>query len=141
MAAVARAAATRHRRSMDEQRARASIDGYIAAWNETDAARRGTLLAAAVSDDIRFVTPGTVVIGRDALDARMDDFQRRRPGQRAVLASAVEILRTGAFRYVGAVEGPGVASPTDVLDVGECDEHGRIRLLLTFPGAAPAERP
>lgn len=58
------------------------------------------------------------------------DFQARRPGRRAVLASAIDV-QGGVFRYVGIVEdAPGARA-------GECDEASRIRVLLTFVGVGP----
>lgn len=68
-------------------------------------------------------------------DALIADFQQRRPGERAVLSSAIDI-QGNVFRYVGVVEGSATARGGEAFDAGACDEDGRIRLLLTFVGAA-----
>ena len=118
---------------MNEARIRASIEAYVAAWNEHDAAQRTRIIEQACAEDMLMRTPSKRIQGRRELDARIADFQERRPGERAVLSSAIDV-QGNAFRYVGRVEGAMVDRP-DALDVGECDEHGRIRILLTFVGA------
>jgi hypothetical protein len=123
---------------MIEARIRASIEAYIAAWNEHDAAQRMRLIEQACAADLLMRTPGKRIDGRAQLDALIADFQQRRPGERAVLSSAVDI-QGHVFRYAGVVEGSTVARG-DILDAGECDEDGRIRLLLTFVGAALPSR-
>lgn len=79
-------------------------------------------------------TPGKRIEGRAALDALIADFQQRRPGERAVLSSAIDI-QGHVFRYAGIVEG-STGARGDTLDTGECDDEGRICLLLTFVGVA-----
>jgi len=123
---------------MNEARIRASIEAYVAAWNERDAAQRIRLIEQACAEDLLMRTPGKRIDGRGELDALIADFQRRRPGERAVLSSAIDI-QGHVFRYSGVVEGGAIARG-DTLDVGECDEDGRIRLLLTFVGAALPSR-
>ncbi len=118
---------------MNENRVRSSIDAYIAAWNEHDREARARLLERACADDFRLLTPGRCIRGRAGLDALMADFQRRRPGDRARLTSAVEINES-TFRFVGVVDRVDGA-PLDNLDAGEHDAEGRIVLILTFPGA------
>src|SRR5262249_48945912 len=105
---------------------------YIAAWNERDATRRMRLLEQACADDLVLRTSGRRVGGRAELDAMIAAFQRRCPGDRAVLSSPIDV-QGNLFRYTGIVEGPTVG---DAFDAGECDDDGRIRVLLTFVGAA-----
>ncbi|MFO0668103.1 MAG: hypothetical protein U0235_00560 [Polyangiaceae bacterium] len=90
---------------MSADRIRASIEAYIAAWNEPDSASRAQLLERACADDLVVRTGGKRMIGRGELDALIVDFQRRRPGNRAVLASVVDV-QGGLFRYAGVVEAP-----------------------------------
>jgi len=120
-------------RLMIETRIRANIEAYIAAWNEPDGERRLRLLEQACADDVVLRTPGRRIAGRAELDAMMADFQRRRPGERAVLSSAIDVQGL-LFRHAGKVEGASVARGEN-FDAGECDEDGRIRLLLTFTGS------
>jgi hypothetical protein len=120
---------------MNESRIRASIEAYVAAWNELDSARRMQLIERACAEDLLLRTPGKRIDGRVALDALIAAFQKRRPGERAVFSSAIDI-QGHVFRYTGIVEGSPVAGGADNFDAGECDDEGRIRLLLTFVGAA-----
>lgn len=119
-------------------RIRASIEAYVAAWNEHDAAQRMRLIEQACAEDLVMRTPGKRIEGRRELDALIADFQERRPGERAVLSSAIDI-QGNVFRYAGMVEGSASARG-DTLDTGESDDDGRIRLLLTFVGAALPSR-
>jgi hypothetical protein len=124
---------------MNAVRIRSSIEAYVAAWNEHDADKRRALIEEACSEDLRIVAPNQVVAGRGELDALIADFHRRRPGDRGFLSSCVEIHHH-AFRFAARIEGSSVAEPVEMLDAGECDADGRIRLILSFVGAAPPLR-
>jgi hypothetical protein len=119
---------------MIEARIRASIEAFVAAWNERDAAQRMRLIEHACAEELVMRTPGRRIEGRRELDALIADFQQRRPGERAVLSSAIDVQGL-LFRYAGIVEGSTIARG-DTLDAGEADDDGRIRVLLTFVGAA-----
>jgi hypothetical protein len=121
---------------MSAERIRSSIEAYVAAWNEDDADKRRALIEEACSEDLRIVAPSQVVIGRAALDALIVDFHHRRPGDRGFLSSSIEIHHQ-AFRFAAKIEGSSVAAPVEMLDAGECDVDGKIRLILSFVGAAP----
>jgi hypothetical protein len=118
---------------MIEARIRASIDSFVAAWNERDAAQRMRLLERACTEDVLMRTSGRRVTGRGELDALIADFQQRRPGARAAFSSGVDV-QGNLFRYSGIVEGPASDGGGEALDAGECDEDGRIRLVLSFVG-------
>lgn len=120
---------------MSEARIRASIEAYVAAWNEPDASQRMRLIEHACAEDLHMRTPGKPINGRSELDALMADFQKRRPGERAVFASPIDV-QGRIFRFVGTVEGASVARGEN-FDAGESDEDGRIRVLFTFVGAKP----
>ena len=109
----------------------ASARGFIvAAWNEHDPVKRRQLIGAACTEDVALRTPGRRIHGREQLDALIADFQTRRPEARAAFTSPIDIQGT-IFRYTGIVEG----TTATTLDTGECDDEGRIRVLLTFVGA------
>jgi hypothetical protein len=119
---------------------REAIDTYVAAWNEKDPVQRAALIERCCSDELRIVAPGMVVRGRTELDALIVDFHRRRPGDRGYLSSELDV-HGGVFRFAAMIEGSTVAAPVEMLDVGECDDHGRIRLIFSFVGAAPPGKP
>jgi hypothetical protein len=112
---------------------RGSIEAFIAAWNETDPAKRMALIERGCAEDVALRTPGRKVDGRAQLDALITDYQKRRPGERAALSSTIDI-QGNIFRYTGVIEGAAVPRG-DTLDTGECDDDGRIRVLLTFVGS------
>ena len=128
-------ASTDYTRAMTEARIRASIDAYVSAWNEHDPAQRLRLIEQGCAADLLMRTSGRRIDGRAQLDALIADFQARQPHARAVFASAVDV-QGNIFRYAGIVEGPTTAAGATALDAGECDDEGRIRILLTFVGAA-----
>lgn len=121
---------------MGEPHIRASVEAYIAAWNEKDASARRRLLERSCAEDVVLRTSGRRCVGRAELDALVDEFQRRRPGDRAVLVGDVDV-QGHLFRLVGVVESATGARSGESFDAGECDDEGRIRLLLTFAGTLP----
>ena len=121
---------------MSETGIRASIEAFVAAWNERDATRRAERLEQACVADVHFRTSGRAVHGRSELDALIADFQRRMPGARAVFASAIDV-QGRLFRYAGAVEDANGARIGEAFDAGECDDDGKIRVFFTFVGTLP----
>ena len=121
---------------MSEARIRASVEGYIAAWNERDGARRLRLIEQSCAPDLLLCTARRRARGRDQLDAMIADFQKRFPEGRAVLTSTVDV-QGNLVRYAGVGEGvPNAPANGEALDTAECDDEGRIRILLTFVGEA-----
>jgi hypothetical protein len=116
-------------------RIRSSIEAYVAAWNEHDAGQRARLIEQACAENLRMRTPGKLIEGRTELEALIADFQRRHPGKRAVLSSAIDV-QGNVFRYAGIVEGSAIARGGETLEAGECADDGRICLLLSFVGTA-----
>ncbi|AGU48795.1 snoaL-like domain-containing protein [Variovorax paradoxus B4] len=55
---------------------------YIAAWNETDAARRAELIAAAWTADAHYVDPLAQASGREQIGALIGAVHQRYPGFR-----------------------------------------------------------
>ncbi len=119
---------------MSEARIRASVEAFVAAWNERDAEARMRLIERGCAEDVVMRTSGRRVEGHGELDALIADFQARHPGARAVLASAVDV-QGRLFRYAGVVGGPTEARGATTLDTGACDDEGKICVLLTFVGA------
>jgi hypothetical protein len=91
---------------MDDDRIRASIDGFVAAWNERDARERSRLIERSCAPEILLVTSGRHVRGREQLESMIVDFQARCPALRAAFSSAVDV-QGSLFRYTGIVEGTG----------------------------------
>ncbi len=66
------------------------VDRYIAAWNETDPARRRELLSGALTADGRYLDPLGRAEGRDAIDGMMGAVQQQFPGFRFHRTSDVD---------------------------------------------------
>ncbi|HTQ12885.1 MAG TPA: nuclear transport factor 2 family protein [Rhizomicrobium sp.] len=116
--------------------ARQAVESYIAAWNENDPARIGALLEDCMAADCELASGQHAVSGRDALVAFVTAFRKARPGDRAVLTSAVETV--GArFRFTGCGVDAEGRLYGEVMDVGELDAAGRIKWLTTFETPSP----
>ncbi len=71
----------------------ALIDRYIAAWNETDPARRRELIASVFTDDADYLDPLTHVCGHDCIAAVIAGAQQRFPGHRISRHGEVDVLQ------------------------------------------------
>jgi hypothetical protein len=112
-----------------------AVASYTAAWTERDPARRADLLASAVTDDVRVVIGAgrREIRGRAALEAEIVDFHRRAPPVRVHMTSGVDV-QGSLCRFTGVVIGPDGQIGPEASDACECDDSGRIRLVLTFAG-------
>lgn len=70
--------------------AAAVAERYLAAWNETDMAKRDALIAATWTTDGHYVDPVFDVTGRAAISAMMAGFQDAYPGHQFSLVGDVE---------------------------------------------------
>ena len=113
---------------------------YVAAWQESDAAARTRLIDACFAVDGRIVSPGTVIRGRAALAATIDDFFSDPRGLSARLVSASE-AQGPIFRFSTVVQDRDGRVVFDGFDAAEVDADGRIAVLLAFGGAPPAPLP
>jgi hypothetical protein len=115
-----------------------AVASLAAAWGERDPARRAEFLASAVADDVRMVMGAgkREIRGRAAFEAEIVGFQRRVPVVRVRVTSPIDV-QGNLCRFTGVVEGPQGPIGPEAWDACECDTSGRIRLLLTFSGAAP----
>ncbi|HEY2070037.1 MAG TPA: nuclear transport factor 2 family protein [Rhizomicrobium sp.] len=116
--------------------ARQAVEAYFAAWNERDAGRIASLLAAAVAEDAVLTASYHSVTGRAALADFIIEFRRARPDDHAVLTSQVETIGN-FFRFTGRGEQPDGTVYSEVMDMGELDSEGRIKRLSTFDTLLP----
>ena len=65
-------------------------DRYIAVWNETDPARRRTLLAEGWAESATYVDPLMAAEGLEQIGALIGTLQERFPGFRFKLSSVVD---------------------------------------------------
>jgi hypothetical protein len=69
----------------------ALIDRYIAVWNETDAERRQTLVAATFAADATYLDPVMQGDGHAGIDGMIAGAQARFPGHRFSRSGAVDL--------------------------------------------------
>jgi hypothetical protein len=109
------------------------IDGYCAAWNESDGEVRRALLADVWSGDGVYCDPTGRIEGRDAVAKHIDGFQERMVGHRIDATSWVDDHH-GWFRFSWRIVGPDGGEALEGFDVGERDDDGRISRIVGFFG-------
>jgi hypothetical protein len=118
----------------------ATVDAYLAMWNEPDEARRADLIATAWTEDGRYVDPVQEAEGHTALSAMVAAIHERFPGQRFRRLSGVDVHHDQVrFAWeLGAPDGPVTVAG---IDVGALAGDGRLRSISGFFGDPPAEDP
>ena len=108
------------------------VDGYIAAWNETDADRRRALVADAFTDDASYVDPLMTGEGTDGIAAMIGGAQQQFPGHRFELSAGPDAHHDRvrfAWTLVGGENGSAVAAGVDFATVAD---DGRLQAVTGF---------
>ncbi len=109
----------------------ASVDGYVAAWNEPDPLVRGQLLAAAVTDDFEFTGPTGTFRGRDAVEGLIVALQTRLAGAKVARLGPVE---GGTFRWSVVTDaGATLLEGVDAVEAAPDGRLARISVAATTP--------
>jgi hypothetical protein len=113
------------------------IARYIAAWNETDPARRRALIARVWTEDATYADPMMEGNGHAGIDAMIGGVQAHFPGLRFRLFGAVETHHAHVrFAWELAPEaGEAVAKGTDFAVLAN---DGRLRSVTGFLDTVPA---
>ena len=105
------------------------IDGYLAAWNETDPQARRALLNQVWDANGVYTDPNVHAPGIDALDAFIGGFQASTPGAAFSLSAPVdhhhEHVRFYWVLSVGGQQIPG-------MDYGELSPDGKLIRIVGF---------
>jgi hypothetical protein len=114
------------------------IANYIAAWNETDADRRQSLIARTWTEDAGYVDPMMEGRGHAELNAMIAGVQERFPGLRFRLLGAVEAHHARVrFSWELLPENGGaVAKGTDFAELAD---DGRLRSVTGFLDAIASQ--
>jgi hypothetical protein len=113
------------------------VQRYLAAWNETDPARRRAAVEDVFAADVRYVDPLAAVEGHAALDGLIGAVQGQFPGLVFTAGGPVDAHHEQA-RFTWHL-GPAGEDPVVVgFDVAELGADGRIRTVLGFIDQAPA---
>jgi hypothetical protein len=113
------------------------VDGYIAMWNETDAAKRAELIEAVWTDKAAYTDPLAAVEGREAISAVVEAVQGQFPGYTFRLGGNIDAHHDVARFTWELAQGDGEALVIG-FDVAVCGEDGRIDSVLGFLDKVPA---
>ncbi|MEX2226371.1 MAG: nuclear transport factor 2 family protein [Dehalococcoidia bacterium] len=115
-----------------------TVAAYIAAWSETDDAKRRALIEQAWAEDGLYVDPAAEGRGRDALAQIIAGFHAQAPGGRIDVASGIDQHHNQVRFAWNFVQADGKTA-IEGIDVGELAEDGRLARIVGFWGAPPAK--
>ena len=115
----------------------ATVDTYLAAWNETDPARRAELVEQVWAPDGTLTDPPLAASGHAGISDMHGALQGQFPGHRFRRTSGVD-EHHGFARYGWELVGPDGAVALAGTDVGRLAEDGRLHSITGFFGDLPA---
>lgn len=115
---------------------RAVVEGYVAAWNEPDEAKRLELLEQTWSAVGVYADPDETLAGRKAVAEGIVAFRERRPGGRIEVRSGIDEFG-GRFRFAWAVLDADGTAVNEGEDFGHLGDDGRIASVTGFFGPLP----
>jgi hypothetical protein len=110
--------------------------GYLAAWNETDAASRAAQIGKVFTPDATYVDPLFDAGGTQAIDATIAAAQARFPGWRFRLVGPVDGHHRQA-RFTWEFGPPGVEAPVVGFDVVALADDDRVSTVYGFLDKVP----
>lgn len=111
----------------------ASIDAYVAAWNETDDAKRSALLAAGTGADLWYRDPTLEADSRDAFAAVLGAVQQQLPGHVLTRTSEID-AHHDLVRFNWALAVPGEAPTFAGVDIVKFDADDKLHRIIGFAG-------
>ncbi|PIF77622.1 SnoaL-like protein [Variovorax sp. 54] len=109
--------------------------GYIAVWNETDAARRAALIEAGWTADARYVDPMAQASGREQISALVGAVHQRYPGFRFHLLGKAE-AHGDNLRFSWTLGPSGADDLIQGTDFAQIDA-GKLRAVTGFLDKVP----
>jgi hypothetical protein len=113
-----------------------TVDRYLAAWNETDPARRAQLIEAVWASDGCLIDPPLAAEGRAQIGDMASALQAQFPGHQFRRATGVD-AHHNQLRFGWDLVGPDGVVALSGLDVGEVAEDGQLRRITGFFGDLP----
>jgi SnoaL-like domain len=108
------------------------INTYMAAWNETDDARRLELVTRAWAPDASYVDPLMSGEGHQGIDAMIAAAQEQFPGHRFELSFGPD-AHNDRVRFAWSLYGPDGGDPVVAgADFGTLAEDGRLKSVTGF---------
>ena len=115
----------------------ATVDTYLAMWNEEDPDRRADLIALAWAADGRYSDPVQEAEGHAALSAMVEAIHAHYPGQRFRRTSGVDAHHNDV-RFGWELGTPGAEVTVAGIDIGILATDGRLQRITGFFGELPA---
>ena len=112
-------------------------DRYIEMWNETDAARRRSLITAVWEAAGHYSDPMMASDGHDGIDAMVQGVQAQFPGHRFRRTSAVE-RHHDRIRFDWELGAEGAEPLVAGVDFGVLGGDGRLQEIAGFFDKVPA---
>jgi hypothetical protein len=114
------------------------IERYLAAWNETDAVKRRSLVDEVWAPDGSYTDPLADVRGREAIDGLIGAVQQQFPGFVFTLGGAVD-AHHDQVRFTWHLGPADAAEPVVVgFDVAVLDGAGQLGRVYGFLDKVPA---
>lgn len=110
------------------------LEGYVAAWNETDPTRRGELVRRWLAEDFAFSGPTGTFRGHRAIEDLIEAIRSRMPGA-GVVMTGVE-TKGGDIQFawqVRSAQGGVVMQGTDRVVVGDDGRLAAIEMTAGTP--------
>jgi len=115
---------------------RSTIDTYLDAYGEPDAARRGDLVTQVWAEDGHLIDPPLDGTGRTGISEMAAAVQSHYPDHTFRRTSGIDEHHSFA-RYEWELVGPDGAAALSGLDVAEIGDDGLIRRVVGFLGPVP----
>lgn len=112
-------------------------EGYITAWNESDASRRAELLKATFTEDVSYRDPIMQGDGHEGVAALIDGVQQRFAGFRFSLKGTPEGF-ADKIRFSWNLGPEGTPSVIEGTDIGII-ENGRLKSVTGFLDKVPTQ--
>jgi hypothetical protein len=112
------------------------VDTYLAALGETDASKRGGMLARAWIPEGRYVDPARDVRGAEAMTATIAALHEQVPGATFRRTSGID-LHHEYLRFSWEMVGPDGAVALSGIDIGSLSEDGKLKGICGFFGELP----
>jgi len=116
----------------------ATVDTYIAMWNETDPTKRASLIDRAWASDGRYLDPQLDAEGSAAIADMVAAVHERFPGHRFRRVSGVD-QHHDQIRFGWELFAPDGSITVGGIDIGELAADGRLRRITGFFGPLPEE--
>jgi SnoaL-like domain len=114
-----------------------TIDTYLEAYCETDAARRDELVARAWAENGELIDPPLDASGRSAISALADVVDQHYPGHTFRRTSGIDAHHDRA-RYAWELVGADGTVAVTGVDTVELDDDGQLVRVVGFFGDLPA---